>query len=644
MFSNFNKSVFDKKLPEIPEDVDVIFVSDLFIENHLGGAELTSEALIESCPFKIHKLLSKDVTMETLEMFHTKYWIFGNFASMDWKLIPTIVANLKYSIVEFDYKYCKYRSPEKHKFSEQSECVCEDDTTGKIISAFFYGSKSLWWMSEMQMKKYHSAFPFLLDVDNIVLSSVFNDEFFATVKMLNEKYKDTKREKYIVVNSTSWIKGVDDSLAKCKSDNLDYELVSNLSYRDLLQKLASSKGLVFLPRGGDTCPRLVIEAKLLGCELILNDNVQHKDELWFNTEDMLDTESYLYAARNRFWNGIKYNMDYNPTISGYTTTRNCIDQKYPFVESINSLLGFCDEVVIVDGGSTDGTWEKLTEIATDNDKIVIHQEKRDWDNKRFAVYDGLQKSVARSICTKSFCWQQDVDEIVHEDDYDKVKRLVRDIPKSMSILALPVVEYWGKNEKVRVDVNPWKWRLSRNLPHITHGIPASLRKFDSDGQLYSAPGSDGCDYVRSDSFDSIPFSTFYTSDVDNLRNTSWTDQSSLNSYEDWMNQVIDKLPGVHHYSWFDIERKIETYRGYWSKHWQSLYDIEQDDTAENNMFFNKKWSEVDENDVKALSNRLEKEMGGWIFHSKVDFNRKSPYIKIKRSHPLVMSEWLKLNK
>ena len=270
----------------------------------------------------------------------------------------------------------------------------------------------------------------------------------------------------------------------------------------------------------------------------------------------------------------------------------------------------------------------------------VFKNERDWDEKRFAVFDGLQKAVARSICSSDFCWQQDSDEIVHEDDYEKVRNLVKNIPKGMQLVALPVVEYWGKNEKVRVDVNPWKWRLSRNLPHITHGIPASLRKFDNDGQLYSLPGSDGCDYVRSDSFEPIPFSTFYTADVDNLRNMSWSDQNALNTYENWMNDITSNLPGVHHYSWFDLPRKIRTYKNYWSKHWQSLYDVKQEDTPENNMFFDKPWSEVTDEDIENLSTKLEKELGGWVFHSKVDFNNKTPHIKIKRSHPEVMKNWL----
>jgi glycosyltransferase involved in cell wall biosynthesis len=648
VFTNFNKGMFGEqsapKTPEIPVDTDVIFVSDLFASDHVGGAELTSEALISSCPLNIFKLRSNEVTMDVLAKNVDKYWIFGNFTGMNYELIPSIVANMRYSIVEFDYKYCKYRSPEKHLFAENMPCSCQNDMTGKIVSAFMYGSKSLWWMSQRQMEKYHTMFPFLSEKSNTVLSSVFDEEFFGLVNFLREKYKDHERTDNIIIGSTSWIKGVEDSIKYCDSKNMDHEVVWNLKYHDLLEKMASSKSLVFHPKGGDTCPRVVIEAKLLGCELHLNENVQHAKELWFDTDDMLDTESYLYAARNRFWNGIKYDMNYNPKISGYTTTRNCISQKYPFVESIQSLLGFCDEVVVVDGGSSDGTWKKLLKMSEKNEKLRVYKNERDWNSKRHAVFDGTQKALARSLCTGDFCWQQDVDEIVHENDYEKISRLVRELPRELQLLALPVVEYWGRNEKVRVDVNPWKWRLIRNLPHITHGIPSHLRKFDDDGELYSMPGSDGCDYVRSDNYEPIQFSTFYSPEVDNLRSLSWSDQGALNTYENWINEVTDTYPGVHHYSWFNIARKIGTYKEYWSRHWQSLFDIKQDDTSENNMFFDKPWSEVSNEDVDHLSKELEEKMGGWIFHQKIDFNQKSPHVIVKRGHPEIMKKWIRKNK
>ena len=69
-------------------------------------------------------------------------------------------------------------------------------------------------------------------------------------------------------------------------------------------------------------------------------------------------------------------------------------------------------------------------------------------------------------------------------------------PKHTQLISLPVIEYWGNQGKVRMDINPWKWRLSRNKPNITHGIPKHLRKTDEDGNIYALPGTDSCDYDR----------------------------------------------------------------------------------------------------------------------------------------------------
>tara|TARA_Y100000034_G_scaffold40406_1_gene49804 strand:+ start:9180 stop:11108 length:1929 start_codon:yes stop_codon:yes gene_type:complete len=638
----FNQSIFGvpAKKPQMPDDCDIVFVADMFSQDHTGGAELTTDAIIDSSPLKVFRLMAKDVTPEILSQGLRKHWIFGNFSSIDWNLIPTIVANLNYSIVEFDYKYCKYRSIEKHLQAESRKCDCHNQMHGKMVSAFYYGAKSLWWMSKRQMMIYHKSFPFLSQINNNVLSSVFQPSFFDTIKQLRDDTRDLEREKYIVVGSTSWIKGTRDSEEFCKKNNHDYEIVWNLSHNDLLRKLSTSKCLVFLPKGGDTCPRLVIEAKLLGCQIITNENVQHVHEEWFKTDNIELVEKYLRSAGNRFWGEIKKTIDHTPTVSGYTTTLNCIDQRYPFEESIMSMLSFCDQVVVVDGGSKDGTWERLQKLKESHEKLLVHQHVRDWDCPRFAVFDGLQKALARVLCTGEFCWQQDSDEIVHEDDYEKIKNLSKILPKNIDLLALPVIEYWGGPDKVRVDINPWKWRFSRNKPHITHGVPKQLRKFDENGDMYSLPGTDGCDYIRSDTFERIEFANFYTPEIEGLRSQVFTDTDALSKYTEWFQGITNNLPGVHHYSWYDLERKIKTYKNYWSKHWQSLYNISQDDTPENNMFFDKPWADVSDEDINNLAKRLSTEMGGWIFHKKIDFSEKTPHMKLSQGNPEIIKKWI----
>ena len=639
----FNKSLFESgtsKEIEIPENTGIIFVSDLFSSDYPGGAELTTDSLIETSPYNVFKVHSHNVTSDLISKGASKYWIFGNFSRLNNELIPSIVSSLKYSIIEYDYKYCIFRSPEKHEKAELKPCDCSQRMNGKIVSAFMYGSDSIWWMSENQMKHYHELFPFLAEKENNVLSSIFNLEFFDKIDTLRKKHPASKKSGHAILGSTSWVKGTQESQAWCEENSFEYKVLSGLSYDEMLKSLAESDTFVCLPPGGDTCPRVVIEAKLLGCKLILNENVQHKDEEWFNTDDLDSIQMYLLNSHERFWSNMESKLNYKPTISGYTQAYNCVSSAYPWRESIKSLLGFCDEVVVLDGGSNDGTWEDLLGWSETEPRLVVKQLKRDWDHKRFALFNGQQKAAARCYCTSEWLWQVDIDEIVHEEDYQKIKSLVSTLPKNVDLVALPIIEYWGGKEKVRVDINPWKWRLSRNKPHITHGLPGHQRLFDEEGQMYSA-GSDGDDYIRSDSFQNIPCATFYTEDMEILRQKSVNgDSEAIEKFASLYSLIVDKLPSVYHYSWFDMGRKVRTYRDFWSKHWASLYNKGIEDTQENNMFFNKPWSEVSEEEIDDISKRLSSEMGGWIFHSRVDFSKPTPSISLDRDHPSVMENWI----
>jgi glycosyltransferase involved in cell wall biosynthesis len=641
----FSQSVFDTKKNRNQyafEEADIIFVADLFTDEYSGGAELTTEALFGTSPYKTYKLKSSDLTAQQIQQGVNKTWVFFNFSQMNLNLIPTIIANLYYFVVEYDYKFCKHRSIELHKKETGKECDCHSSDYGKFISSFFAGSEKIFWMSDKQKERYQERFPFLTNKKSIRLSSVFDVKDLEQIESLRKaRIKNGTNGKWAIIGSSSWIKGSEESKKKLESflgDERKYDVLSNLSYSDLLRTLSEYEGFCFQPLGGDTCPRIVIESALLGLQLLTNDNVQHLGETWWS-QSSDEIESYLLEGHKRFWDEIDRHLNRDIKLSGYTTIRNVITSDYPWKQSIESLLGFCDEVVVLDGGSDDGSYEEIVAWSKEEPKLVVKQFKRDWKDPKFAIFDGANKSISRTLCSGDWCWQQDVDEIVHEDDYVKIKPLIRQMPKSLKLLCLPVIEYWGSNKKVRIDVNPWKWRLSRNDTHITHGIPAKHRRYDKNGNVFSI-GSDGCDYVHNDNYQPIPHSTFYTPDLHQARLQSLEgDKKSLEVYQNYMNQVVNQLPGVYHYSWFDIKRKIYTYKNYWSKHWTSMYNKKIEDLPENNMFFDKKWSNVTDTEIKNLSVKMEKEMGGWIFHKKIDFSKPTPWIKIDRAEPELSKQW-----
>ena len=611
----------------------------MFAEQYTGGAELTTEALIDASPELVKKVHARNLTVEFLQENADAFWIFGNFSSINWSLVPIIAANLRYAVLEYDYKFCLHRSIEKHQHETGQACDCHNKQLGQLVASFYSAADAIFWMSEAQRSRYTDRFPGLLNHRNsVILSSVFDQKFFDKIEEV--KNQNLARSGWVVLGSKSWIKGFDQAVKWCEDHGKSYQSYWDLPYDEMLNTLAAAAGFAYLPQGGDTCPRMVIEAKLLGCAVVTNDNVQHASEKWWqgSPDDVCD---YLKGRPDMFWDTINRAIQQQPTLSGYSTTYNCVDQNYPFVESITSLLDVCDEVVVVDGGSSDGTWDVLMAMSNENLKLKIKQIERVWSHPRHSVFDGMQKAAARDLCTGDFCWQQDVDEVIHENDYQKLRNLLTSTPKSVNLICLPVVEFWGNKGKIRIDINPWKWRLSRNHPEITHGIPASLRRQDENGETYSAPGSDGCDYITRNTGELVPNVNFHTQQTEQLRQASQGNPAAREQYIKWLSAVIQNLPGVYHYSWFDLPRKIKTYKNYWTRHWQSMYNIKQEDTAEHNMFFNKPWSEVSDEEIDEIAVRLEQAMGGWIFHQKIDWNKPTPSVMIDSiTHPSVMEDWI----
>ena len=171
------------------------------MHSSLKAAELTSEAIIKDSFLPVHKVNSSRVDTRLMSDYADKFWIFGNFAALSEECIVYAAKNLNYSVLEYDYKYCDYRLPEKH-VAALGKCECETQRRGKLVSIFFKKAKTVWFMSQRQRQVYLDKFSFL---DNTkVLSSVFSKESLKFIASLDTSKKS---DKWVVLESKSWVKG-----------------------------------------------------------------------------------------------------------------------------------------------------------------------------------------------------------------------------------------------------------------------------------------------------------------------------------------------------------------------------------------------------------------------------------------------------
>lgn len=266
-----------------------------------------------------------------------------------------------------------------------------------------------------------------------------------------------------------------------------------------------------------------------------------------------------------------------PPVTAYTTTYNCLKGGYPVEESINSF-SWCDKIVVLDGGSTDGTMEVLEGLKKKlGDKLNIIESPIPLD---MPGKDGYQKSMAYSMVDTPFAIQFDIDEICF-GSIEAWKDLLREYPNT-DILNLPVLEPYGEHGRIRVNKEhtPWKWRIFRTKPDIAHGIPKH-DKLEVNGLKYSKGRSDGCFPVNVVTEE--PYPSKLTKDAFELAKLK--ESGNFEEYKLYFQKLVNnKEPLVLHVGHVDLEAKIRHYLSSWHDWWCLLYNKDPSD-PNSNMYF-----------------------------------------------------------
>lgn len=285
----------------------LVFVSDFFVEHYHGGAELTMQALMDAKPSSdtIVKIQSHTLTPELVNRYKSATWVLVNYSGCSRESLIEIVNEVaSYSIIECDYKVCAFRSEHLHEIKTGNKCDCaKRDYPGRFTKGLFRRAHKLFFMSEGQVKAYEQHFPQMSTwKDIVVLGSVWSPKHLDLLEELRVT-TPVKNNKWAVLGGASWIKNQRFCEDKLTSWRAPYDVIGGLPYEPFLEKLSQYHGLCFHPLGYDTCPRIVIEAKLMGLDLDLGNLVQHtQDKWWLETKDSTEAmQTYLRTRPSAFW-------------------------------------------------------------------------------------------------------------------------------------------------------------------------------------------------------------------------------------------------------------------------------------------------------------------------------------------------------
>ena len=102
---------------------------------------------------------------------------------------------------------------------------------------------------------------------------------------------------------------------------------------------------------------------------------------------------------------------------------NAIKYDYHIVESVLNLKEFCDQVVVLDAGSTDGTQDLIKPLADDKTKVVCINE---WENHHGSFKLSYFANLAMHMLDTDYLYHAQSDEIVHEDSFMWIRKAMEE--------------------------------------------------------------------------------------------------------------------------------------------------------------------------------------------------------------------------
>jgi hypothetical protein len=250
----------------------IVFLCDFFLEDILGGGEICNECVIDNFKKKdkeVIKLKTKDTDLKTIANYKDNFFIIGNFTFLNKEIIDYITNNINYCIYEHDYKFASNRNPAKYVnfLLPKNEIIYYD---------FYKNAKKIICQTDFQKDIFEKN----LNFSNIVSlgTNFWLDNHY---QIFEELSSISKNNKTAIIDYAIQHKNTAGSIAFCKKNNLNFELIKDYNYENFLKKLGTYSNFVFLPQTPETFSRTVLEARMMNVDVYSNSLIGCTKEPWY---------------------------------------------------------------------------------------------------------------------------------------------------------------------------------------------------------------------------------------------------------------------------------------------------------------------------------------------------------------------------
>ncbi|OYU96618.1 MAG: glycosyl transferase [Bacteroidetes bacterium B1(2017)] len=180
-------------------------------------------------------------------------------------------------------------------------------------------------------------------------------------------------------------------------------------------------------------------------------------------------------------------------VSGFTIVRNALKYDYPVVESICSILPFCDEVIVLVGKSEDDTLALIESIGSD--KIKIHHSIWDDTLREGGRILAIETDKARKLVSPEadWCFYIQADELVNEEHTKEIVSAMQEHVSNKQVdgLLFEYKHFFGNFNFVANSRTYYRneIRIVRNIPEIQSYRDA--QGFRKNGQKLKVKKSGG---------------------------------------------------------------------------------------------------------------------------------------------------------